>query len=682
MKKNRKIIMIEDSKDDALLIMHNISKEGFKPVFERVDTPESMETALNSKDWDIILSDYNMPNFSGLDALKIFKKKNLQIPFIIISGTIGEDLAIETIRKGASDYLMKDNLARLIPSIKRGLEETRIKKERENAIKELVKSEKRFKELAELSPAMIIETDLEGKITFTNRNVYELTGYSIEDFNRGKHAYQLVIPEDRDKVKSDIQKDKKRDINEYTALRKGGKRFPVIVYKDNIYNDKRNKIGLRLVIVDIDELKKTEKALIQSEERLKSFMNSATELFSIWDSEVNLAELNKAAIKMFSPGAKRKDLIGKNILELIPGIKGTSNYDRYLEVMRTGKSYYHEQSTPPQLGNRNLAVKAFKVGKGLGMLTTDITERKKAEDAIKNLAKFPTENPNPVIRINFEGKIIFVNEACKKKLKDWKCKIGNFIPNPIYDLVKNKLKDEALKIDIISGKKIFEFFVTPIKGEGYINLYGRSITARMNAEDKLRKSYTKLQSTLNGTINALASIVETNDPYTSGHQKRVAFLAIAISEELGLDQTKIEAIGTAALIHDIGKINVPASILSKPGKLSDIEFEMIKRHPKIGYSIIKDIEFPSSIEDIVLQHHERLNGSGYPNGLKNKDIILEARILGVADVVEAMSSHRPYRPSLGLKKALNEVDKGKRKLYDSKVVDACINIIVEKKYKF
>ncbi len=558
MKKKLKILMVEDSKDDALLIIRNISQGDFEPEYRRVETPETMEAALNSKKWDIILSDYNMPNFNGLDALKIFKKTDLKIPFIIISGTIGEDLAIETIKKGASDYIMKDDLARLLPSIKRALQETKIKKERENAIK----------------------------------------------------------------------------------------------------------------------------ALTKSEDRLKSFMNSATELFSIWNSEINLVELNKAAIDLFSPGAVKKDLIGKKMTDLIPRVKESGNLDKYLEVIKTGKPYDHEQITPPQLGSRNLAVKAFKVGKGLGMLTTDITERKRAENAIKNLAKFPSENPSPVVRINFEGKIIFTNEACKNKLKNWNYKKGSFIPDPIYDLVKNKLKDKPLVIDVISGKNIYEFFITPVREEGYINLYGRDVTARMLAEDKLRKSYTKLQKTLNGTINALATIVETNDPYTSGHQKRVAFLAIAISEELGLDKNKIEAIGTAACIHDIGKINIPASILSRPGKLSDIEFEMIKAHSKIGYDIIKEIEFPSSVEKIVLQHHERLDGSGYPDGLKNKDIILEAKILGVADVVEAMSSHRPYRPSLGVKNALKEITEGKTKHYDTKVVDACIKIIEEKNYKF
>ncbi len=210
----------------------------------------------------------------------------------------------------------------------------------------------------------------------------------------------------------------------------------------------------------------------------------------------------------------------------------------------------------------------------------------------------------------------------------------------------------------------------------------KDITERKKNEENLKKSYINLQKTLNGTIDTLASIVETRDPYTSGHQKRVTLLAIAISEELGLEKYKIEAIGTAALIHDIGKISIPASILARPGKISPIEYDMIKTHPQLGYEMIKRIEFPWPIANIILQHHERLDGSGYPKGLKGKDIVLEARILAVADVVEAMSSYRPYRPSLGIDKALKEVKKGKGKLYDPRVVEACIKIIAKKGFKF
>jgi PAS domain S-box-containing protein/putative nucleotidyltransferase with HDIG domain len=208
------------------------------------------------------------------------------------------------------------------------------------------------------------------------------------------------------------------------------------------------------------------------------------------------------------------------------------------------------------------------------------------------------------------------------------------------------------------------------------------ITQRKKAEIKLLKSEETLKKTLNGAISTLAAIVETKDPYTYGHQQRVCKLATAIAEDLGMDEKKVEAIRIASLIHDIGKVNIPASILSKPGKLTDIEFDMIKTHPQLSYNMLKRIEFPLPIVDIILQHHEKIDGSGYPRGLKGKDIMIEAKILTVADVVEAMSSHRPYRPALGLDVAIEEIRKNKGKLYDPDVADSCIRIITKKKFKF
>lgn len=205
---------------------------------------------------------------------------------------------------------------------------------------------------------------------------------------------------------------------------------------------------------------------------------------------------------------------------------------------------------------------------------------------------------------------------------------------------------------------------------------------RKKSEEEIKNSYQKLQKTLKSTIDTLASIVEIRDPYTSGHQKKVTTLSIAIAEELGLSNDKIEAISTAAIIHDIGKINIPPSILARPGKISDLEYTMIKTHPQLGYEMIKGIEFPWPIADIILQHHERLNSSGYPNGLKDKDILLEAKIIAVSDVVEAMSSYRPYRPALGIGEALKEIKKNKGKFYDPGVVDVCIRLFKKKGFKF
>jgi len=187
---------------------------------------------------------------------------------------------------------------------------------------------------------------------------------------------------------------------------------------------------------------------------------------------------------------------------------------------------------------------------------------------------------------------------------------------------------------------------------------------------------------MGGIINVIVATVELRDPYTSGHQKRVANISRSIATEIGLPPEQIDGIRMSGVIHDLGKISVPAEILSKPGKLTDAEFNLVKQHPAVGHNILKDIEFTWPIAQIVFQHHERLDGSGYPVGLRGEETMLEARIMAVADVVEAMASHRPYRPSLGIDVALKEIEKNKGILYDPDAVDACIWLFREKGFRF
>ncbi len=212
-------------------------------------------------------------------------------------------------------------------------------------------------------------------------------------------------------------------------------------------------------------------------------------------------------------------------------------------------------------------------------------------------------------------------------------------------------------------------------------LIGEGIT-RLQIEEELKLSYQKLQKAMKSTIQAIALILEKRDPYTAGHQKRMTKLACAIAEEISLPKDKIEGLYIAGIIHDIGKINIPTEILSKPGRLSEIELSLIQTHPQVGSDILKEMELPWEVSAIVLQHHERMDGSGYPSGLSGEAILLEARILAVADVVEAMASHRPYRPALGLDKALEEITQNKGKLYDPEVVDVCLKLFKEKGFKF
>jgi PAS domain S-box-containing protein/putative nucleotidyltransferase with HDIG domain len=210
----------------------------------------------------------------------------------------------------------------------------------------------------------------------------------------------------------------------------------------------------------------------------------------------------------------------------------------------------------------------------------------------------------------------------------------------------------------------------------------RDITERKQAEEKEKIGVEKLKLSLDGIINALALTVEQRDPYTAGHQQRVSKLACAIAGEMGIPVDQIEGIRMAGIIHDIGKMHIPTEILCRPGKLTKDEFNIVRSHAQVGYDILKGIEFPWPVADIVHQHHEKMDGSGYPMGLSNGDILMEARILCVADVVEAMASHRPYRPALGMDMALEEISKGKGIHFDANVVDACLTVIKEKEFVF
>jgi HD-GYP domain-containing protein (c-di-GMP phosphodiesterase class II) len=241
--------------------------------------------------------------------------------------------------------------------------------------------------------------------------------------------------------------------------------------------------------------------------------------------------------------------------------------------------------------------------------------------------------------------------------------IKPFEPNEVMINVANALRRRKLEIDNRAYRENLEQMV-----------------ARRTTE--LQETLEKLQKTMKGIIQTMALTVETRDPYTAGHQRRAADLACAIAKETRLSKDQMLGIQMAGEIHDVGKISVPAEILSKPGRLSEIEFKLIETHPQVGYDILKGIEFPWPIAQMVIQHHEMINGSGYPQGLSGEDILSEARILSVADVVEAISSHRPYRPALGIDKALEQISKNRGILYDPDVADACLKLFSEKGFAF
>jgi PAS domain S-box-containing protein/putative nucleotidyltransferase with HDIG domain len=337
----------------------------------------------------------------------------------------------------------------------------------------------------------------------------------------------------------------------------------------------------------------------------------------------------------------------------------------------------------------------------------DITEREQAEKLLKESEEkyrsLVTHIPDVTWTSDSQGNTTFISpnvkevygytpeEICKAGDKLW---FGKVHPDDIERVTKEFAalfsKGTPLDIEYRIKRKDGTWIWFRDRSIGTYERDGRlyadgvffDITERKQAERELQNSYHKLRDTMIATVNTLASTVEMRDPYTAGHQRRVTILASAIAEEIGLTEEQFDGLRLAGLIHDIGKITVPVEILNKPGRISETEFNIIKTHPQAGYNILKEIDFPWPVAQIILQHHERLDGSGYPQGLKDGGIMLEAKILAVADVVEAMASHRPYRPALGIEVALEEITKNRGVLYDPEVTDICQRLFTEKGFTF
>jgi len=353
-------------------------------------------------------------------------------------------------------------------------------------------------------------------------------------------------------------------------------------------------------------------------------------------------------------------------------------------------------------------------------LEQEIAEHKRAEKELRNAYKQLQDIieflPDATFVINMDKKVIAWNQAMEEMTGVHKDEImgkGDYayavpfygIRRPIFiDVVLSS--DEEIKslydhVERKGNALIAEVFL-PLMYEGrggyfwrtatlLLNGEGdiagaiesiRDVTERKQAEEELQYTLEKLREALGGIIQTIALTVETKDPYTAGHQRRAANLTCAIANEMGLPEDQIDGIRMAGLIHDLGKIAIPTEILNKLGSLNDIQYCLVQTHSQVGHDILKEIEFPWPVAQIVLQHHERLDGSGYPQGLSGEEIILEARILAVADVVEAMASFRPYRPALGVDKALEEISHNRGVLYDPEVVDACLKLFTEERFTF
>ena len=578
-----RVLIVEDLPTDAELCERKIRQVRSSCEFRRVETREEYLAALESFKPDIIVSDFKLPHFDGLTALKLAQEHTPATPFLIITGSMNEDTAVECMKAGAWDYVIKEHLKRLGPAVLSALAQKTVREEKQRSGEAARESEERYKALFDRSLDCVYIHDFKGNFIDANPAALALLGYNREEIQSLNFASLLTegqLPLVFQTLEELRNTGAQKEISEYRLRHKNGKILEIETKASVIYRD-RKPYAIQGLARDITERKRAEQEI----KMLSAVVERSTEGMAIADLDGNIIFVNEAWLSMHG----------------------------YIE--------------PEKLLGKSLAV---------------FHNKEQMENVVKPF------NQRAIKLGAYSGEVGHITRD------------GKQFPTLMSTIV---LKDKEGKPYALAG-------------------IARDISERKRAEKALEESNEKLRKTIHGVIQALAMTVESRDLYTSGHQKRVSNLACAIAAEMGLSTDQIEAIYMAGILHDIGKISIPAEILSKPGRLSEHEFGLIKSHPQVAYDILKGIKFPWPLARIVLQHHERMDGSGYPLGLLGENILLEARILAVADTVEAMASHRPYRAALGIEAGLEIIRRNKIVLYDHRVVDACIRLFEQKGFKF
>jgi PAS domain S-box-containing protein len=466
--------------------------------------------------------------------------------------------------------------------------------------------------------------------------------------------------------------------------------------------------GFRGIVRNVTDRKKAEEELKKVQLLNTAILDSIPGILYLYDETGHLVHWNKQNEEV--TGYSSEELKGMYMLDWFGGVEPDKSniINSVADVMKNGYAMTEARiinksghAIPMILTGVKLAIDGKDHLLGIGI---DITDLKKAEQELQESEKYfkeITENSSDIIIItDRNGNIKYCSRSTERFTgykpdeligrvaltlihpDDKKRAVGDFskailakdsaIPNAFRIVHKDGSERyfEGLGKNLLNNPAVAGFIMNV-----------RDVTERKQTDEELKQTLDSLRKSVGATIQVMVASVEMRDPYTAGHQIRTADLARAIATEMGLSKDKIDGIRMAGSIHDIGKISVPAEILSKPTKLTDIEFSLIKEHSRSGYEMLKDVESPWPLAQIVYQHHERMDGSGYPRNLKGDEIIMEARIMAVADVVEAMASHRPYRPALGIEVALEEIEKNKGTLYDDTVADACLRLFREKGYQ-
>jgi PAS domain S-box-containing protein len=580
--------------------------------------------------------------------------------------------------------------------------------------------DQRFRAIAEHSLDIIVILTLEGIVTYINPAIEKALGFKVEE-RIGASVLEVIHPDDLKSLADKVEilfTDTNAPVVQFEMRlhhKNGSWRTFEAVGSNLVHNN-----VVEAVIVnyrDITDRRQAEEKLKQSEEKYRLLADHMKDQVWLMGLDLKWDYISPSVEKLL--GYTLEELIQLPIDKLLTSASFQAAMKFYSiempKALEAPPTYSLERSLELEFGCKNgrtvwgecmFSFIRDENGKPVSILGEgrEITERKQIEYELRasesNFRHSFDDSPLGVRISTEEGETIYANRAildiygydsieelknippkerytpesyAEFQLRKEKRLRGEFGPSE-YKISIVRKNGEVRQLHVFR-KEIFW------NGKKQSQVIYQDITERKQAEEKLNETLENLRKSIKTTIQVLGTASETRDPYTAGHQKRVADLARAIATEMKLPHDKIEGIRMAGAIHDIGKISIPSEILSKPTKLSDLEFSLIKAHTQYSYEIIKDVESPWPLADIVYQHHERINGSGYPQGLKGEDILIEARILAVADVVEAMISYRPYRPALGVEIALTEIEQNKGTLYDCKVANACLKLFRKKSYQ-
>ena len=562
-------LIVEDSASDAALVVHQLQQDGFDVFHQRVESAAAMRSALAARAWDVVLSDFNVPGFGAFPALALLRESRLDIPFILVSGVVGEEVVVALMKAGAHDCVMKDHLARLAPAVKREVGEAEERLARRRAEAALLESEEIFSRFMEHSPIHVYFKDENIRALRLSKNFETLLGKPLAQL-LGKSMDELFPSEFAKRMVADdmkvLREGKAITVSEeFNGRLYSTTKFPILIGGKPRY--------LAGYTIDVTEQASQLHALQESEKRFRGLIEqSLTGVYIVQDDVFVYANPRLEQMLGYASG----ELDGVRVDELV-------------------------------------------VGEDQAILQTE-RERLQAGAAFSSYEVHVRRKDGSVIEIGVQGS-------------------------------RNEYNGAPATIGM-----------------------AQDITEKKRAEEEIKRYIAQLRTAFMSTVEVATSLSEMRDPYTAGHERRVAEIAVALGTELGLDEHRLEGLRVAGHLHDVGKITIPAEILSKPGKLNQIEYKLVQEHSRAGYEVLKKVEFPWPVAEVALQHHERMDGSGYPQGLKSEAILLEARIIAVADVIEAMSSHRPYRPGLGIEAAMAEIERGRGTHYDAAIADVALKL--------